>query len=124
MIQVPIHGMENNADSLVGRRKAFLKAYGYGPEEVADYENLTELIGHVPGLSVHTPERLWQMIADAHIQHGGCSKVRLTLFSTVTPYTTAWVTVPTMSAGLEAQDYEQSGLWFVSKVEPVISSGK
>lgn len=98
-------GMENNASSLAARRQAFLISYGYPAVDVYEnFEALTELIGHVPPVRTRTADDL-----APDFDHEG--NVRLTFFSTVTPYTSAFVKVAAAEAPAFAADLERSGLW-------------
>ena len=112
MIHVPMFGMENNDSSLQARRRAFLTSYGY--DVSTDLDEFTEVVGHIPTL-----ERVYPSPLEYPLFENYGPRAKLTLFSTITPYTTAWVTVATGDLEREYVEYERGDLWRVVKIEAV-----
>jgi len=113
MLQVPMFGMENNPDSLEGRRRAYATAYGYTPFEIEyELDQITEVIGHVPHIDPHEWPQLLAMIPDG--------EVVLEFWSGVVPYARMWVTTHNRTESLEkASEFEKGALWILEDVRKV-----
>jgi hypothetical protein len=104
MLQVPMFGMENNPESLKGRRRGFAIAYGYPSES---WPEVTELIGHVP----YVPAT--DIVG---IEGIDSEWVEVELYSSVVPYCRAWVKVRTERVVDECREYERGNLWTVNAI--------
>lgn len=110
MLQVPIFGMENNPDSLIGRRKGYCIAYGYDPSE---WETVTEVIGHVPNIPAHSPGFVVELL----LPYDFSRVVTLEFWSSVVPYSRMWVKVKTYSDALDkVLEFECGNLWRLERV--------
>jgi len=109
VLQVPVFGMENNPDSLKGRRRGYAIAYGYASWE---WEDVTEVIGHVPHVDAHEEWELQEMV-----RWSGGSRLELEFGSGIVPYSRLWVRSNSWQEALAlAVEFEKGSIWLLEKV--------
>jgi len=108
VLQVPVFGMENNPDSLKGRRRGYAIAYGYASWE---WEDVTEVIGHVPHVEAH---HRWELLEMVVVSEG---RLELEFGSGIVPYSRMWVKAENAEHALAlATEFEKGSIWLLEKV--------